>query len=253
MEIKEGELIALIDLGKKRRVHLARALPEIQYVKGVGRIAPGDLVGRDYGSSVKFSGRDLLAMRPSLKDYVGTFRRGTQIITPKDSWAILFLVGIEAGYRVIEIGAGSGGMTLALANAIGDEGRVYSYDRKELNLAIAAENLSKTPFMDRIDFRVGDCSHSVDEKNVDAVVVDIPEPWTVVETSLEALKVCGSFASYVPTFNQLAPLVGAMKDGFGLIETCEILERSISVKEGAIRPKDFFPHTGYITRGRKLA
>ncbi len=254
MRVKEGDLVALVGEGRRRRrVHLVKALPKSQYVKGVGRVSSEDLVGKSYGSSVKLPGKSCLIMAPSLEDMLSTFKRKTQIITPKDSWFILFLAGIVDGSRVVEIGTGSGAMTLALANGVGKEGRVYSYDRQEKNIEIAKENLSKTPFMGGVEFRIGDCSESIEERGVDAIVADIPEPWTVVETSLKALKACGSFVSYVPTFNQLGPLVKAMENEFALIDTYEVLERRMSIKEGAIRPKDFFPHTGYITRGRKVS
>ena len=253
MQVRDGDLVALIGEGKKRRrVRLVKALLKPQHVRGIGSIAPQDLVGRSYGSTVILSNKSFLIIVPSLEDFLSTFKRKTQIITPKDSGFIVFLAGIGDGSKVVEIGTGSGGMTLALANLVGDNGKVYSYDKKKENIEIAKENLSKTPFMDRIEFKLGDCSESIEEKDADAIVADIPEPWEVVENSWKALKMCGSFISYVPTFNQLGPLIKAMGN-FGLIDTYEILERRLSIKEGAIRPKDFFPHTGYITRGRKIA
>jgi tRNA (adenine57-N1/adenine58-N1)-methyltransferase len=252
IRIREGDLIALVLEGKRgRRCHLVKASSNVQYVKGVGRIDA--LVGKRYGTALALSGGERLMMVPALEDLICSFRREAQMITPKDSWFILFLADVRDGSRVVEIGSGSGGMAFALANAVGGRGRVYSYDKDGKNIKIAEENISKTPFGDRIEFKMGDCSRSIEERDVDAVVADIPDPWAVVDNSYSALKPCGSFVSYVPTFNQLGPLAKAMEGKFGLVDTYEILERGISVKEGAIRPKDFFPHTGYITRGRKLS
>ncbi|MCG2827175.1 MAG: tRNA (adenine-N1)-methyltransferase, partial [Thermoplasmatales archaeon] len=104
-----------------------------------------------------------------------------------------------------------------------------------------------------VEIKLGDVTESIDEKNADAVILDIPNPWDAVKNAYNALKVCGHFCSYSPTMNQVEKTVKTLKHDFIEIKTFETLQREIVVGEGGVRPSfDMLGHTGYVTFARKI-
>jgi tRNA (adenine57-N1/adenine58-N1)-methyltransferase len=92
----------------------------------------------------------------------------------------------------------------------------------------------------------------VDEKDLDAAVLDIPEPDQAVEAISRSLKIGARFCAYIPTTNQLERVVIALKrSGYVNIEPLEIIRRPFSVKEGATRPAtEILAHTGFLVFAR---
>ena len=73
-------------------------------------------------------GYPFIIVEPSTFDLIRTLKRTTQIMFPKDIGFVLLKLNVVSGSRIVEAGTGSGGLTLALARAVGDIGRVYSYE-----------------------------------------------------------------------------------------------------------------------------
>src|SRR5699024_5474803 len=96
-----------------------------------GSLAHEELLGRPEGTVVTTStGTEYLALRPLPSDYVLSMPRGATVIYPKDAAQIITMADIFPGARVIEAGAGSGGLTLSLLRAIGDHGSLLSVERR---------------------------------------------------------------------------------------------------------------------------
>src|SRR5690606_4687734 len=90
------------------------------------------LIGLPDGSVVEASNGDAyLALRPLLSDFVMSMPRGAAIVYPKDAAQILAIADIFPGARVVEAGVGSGALSLWLLRAIGDAGRLMSFERRE--------------------------------------------------------------------------------------------------------------------------
>ena len=75
-------------------------------------------------------------------------------------------------------------LTIALCRAVGEDGRVVSYELREEHRAQAHANVEsffgKTPA--RLDMRAGDVIEAATgEERFDRVVLDLPEPWTPLE------------------------------------------------------------------------
>ena len=106
-----------------------------------------------------------------------------------------------------------------------------------------------------MDIKTGDVTESIAEKDVDAVVLDIPNPWEAVENTLTSLKSGGHVACYSPTMNQVERTVKTMREfAFAHIRTIETLQRDIVVGERGTRPGfDLLGQTGYVTIGRKIS
>ena len=250
--IREGDDVLLyLDL---RRSWLVRALPgrELHTHKGVVRL--DDVLGLPYGSKVRSStGQEFTVLRPTIRDYVLKMRRATQIIYPKDMGLILAFTGIGPGWRVVEGGTGTGALTAFLAYHVRPDGHVYTYEVRPEFLEVAKKNIERLGLSDLMDFKLADITEGIEERDVDAVVLDIASPWEAVPHACEALRPSGSFASFSPTIDQAVNTVKALrKHGFVAIEVVECLLRHIRAEPGKTRPEWLMrAHTGYMTFARK--
>ena len=180
------------------------------------------------------------------------------VIYPKDLGAIIVYGDIFPGARVLEAGTGSGAMTMALLRAIGDQGELISYDIRSDMIERARANISDmfTNRMANLTIKLGDVCEGFEEKALDRVILDLPEPWRVLPHASEGMVPGGILLSFLPTILQVHQLAEALRleGSFGLIETIEILVRSWSVNKRSVRPSHrMIGHTGFITTARKCA
>ncbi len=182
--------------------------------------------------------------------------RGAQVIYPKDIGPILILADIFPGARVLESGVGSGALTNALLRAIGPTGSVTGYEIREDFAARALENVHGFLGTDvPLDVQVRDIYEGIDEREVDRVVLDLPEPWRVVKHAADALVPGGILLAYLPTILQVGRLREELVSApFGMIESLEVLHRTWHVEGQSIRPDHrMVAHTGFLTVARRLA
>ena len=107
-----------------------------------GSVAHDDLIGQPEGSLVVSSGgTPYIALRPLLADYSLAMPRGAAVVYPKDAAQIVALADIFPGATVIEAGAGSGALSCWLLRAVGEEGLVFSYERRPDFAQIARANV----------------------------------------------------------------------------------------------------------------
>src|SRR5439155_21193249 len=129
-QFRAGDRLLLVD--NKRRRHLVTLEAGGQFHTHAGIVAHDDLIGHADGTTVHTSrGARLVAVRPTLAEYVLEMPRGAQVIYPKDLGPILVLADIFPGARVLESGVGSGALTLALLRAVGRGGRVTGYEIRD--------------------------------------------------------------------------------------------------------------------------
>jgi tRNA (adenine57-N1/adenine58-N1)-methyltransferase len=249
-----GETVIMID--SKHRLYLATLYPGGKYSYHGGTVSFDDIIGQEEGLVLNSShNRALVVFRPSLAQYVLKMPRGAQVIYPKDLGAIVMAADVFPGAVVLEAGTGSVALTMALLRAVGPEGRIISEDIREDFARRAAANIRRfmgeTP---HLEIRIRDIYEGVDVHDVDRVVLDLPEPWRIVDGIAKALRPGGYFASYLPTVLQVKQLVDTLsrQGEFALIETVEILERHWHVADLSIRPEHrMVAHTGFLTVARK--
>ena len=118
----------------------------------------------------------------------------------------------------------------------------------------ARENLSRAGLAAAVEFKLGDIRAGFAETEVDALFLDVKEPWSYLSHVKRALKQSGFFGAIVPTTNQVSELLtGLKKQGFGGIEVEENLLRSYKPVPGRLRPDDVMVgHTGYLIFARKV-
>src|SRR5215207_9654390 len=109
-----------------------------------GSFGHDELIGAPEGSVVRSTGGTAyLALRPLLSDYVLSMPRGAAVVYPKDAAQIVGMADVFPGARVVEAGAGSGALTCSLLRAVGDAGRVVSYERRADFAEVARRNVER--------------------------------------------------------------------------------------------------------------
>ena len=248
-----GDLAQLVGLSHKN--FIIRLTPGDQLQTHRGVLNHDDLIGTPWGSRISSHlGNPFFLLQPALADLIKETKRTTQIMYPKDIGFILITMGIGPGSQVLEAGTGSGAMTSALAFAVGNQGHVSTYEIRPEMQQLAHKNLSKIGLTDRVTFFLCDIRDGFNERNKDALFMDIPQPEDYIPQVRVSLKPGGFFGCIVPTVNQISRLLNALqRDNFAFVEVCEIMLRYFKPVAERLRPTDrMVAHTGYLIFARPI-
>ena len=248
-----GELVQLVSPSNKVFIIRLVAGGELHTHRGI--VYHDELIGKTWGSQIyTHKGSTYFMLRPSLSDLLKEIRRNTQIMYPKDIGYILVTMGIGPGTHVLEAGTGSGSLTTALAWAVGPQGRVTSYEVRQEMQNLARKNLEGLGLAERVTFKLRDIADGFDEQNVDALFLDVPNPYDYLEQVRHSLKPGGYFGTLLPTTNQVTRLLSALyRYDFGFTDVCEIMLRFYKPVDDRFRPTDrMVAHTGYLIFARPI-
>jgi tRNA (adenine57-N1/adenine58-N1)-methyltransferase catalytic subunit len=255
--LEEGERIVLID--KAGRRHRVRLKAGERHSLHSGAIDHDELIGRPEGVIVTTQmGARLLAVRPTFAEQVTGRVRQAQPIYPKDLGAILVGADIHPGARVLEAGTGTGALTLALLRAVGPGGLVVSYEQREEFLEAAKRAITDTlgALPDNLELKLGDVYLGIEERGMDRVLLDLPEPWQAVPAARLALRPGGIVFAHCPNVSQVQRFFDCLREvrGFGMLEVFEVLQRGWTVRGRSLRPSHrMVAHTGFLCFARRLA
>ena len=251
---QENELVLLI--GQDRKQFVVKLEPGKQLQTHRGCLNHDDLLGQPLGREVlSHLGYPFVVLQPSTSDLINQLKRTTQIMYPKDIGYTLLKLSVVPGDRIIEAGTGSGGLSVALARAVGPDGMVYSYEVRHDILNLARKNLEALGLADRVTFTLRDIAEGFDQTGVDALFLDVRRPWAYLVQVSAALKDSGFFGAILPTTNQVGNLVHVLEEQqtFGHIEVEEVLVRPYKAVPDRLRPMDrMVAHTGYLIFARKV-
>jgi tRNA (adenine57-N1/adenine58-N1)-methyltransferase len=250
---QEGDLVLLFSQDYKTYLVTLKAGVRLQTHQGI--IAHDDLIAQPLGRVVRSHlGRTFLVMEPSTYDLIRHARRATQIMFPKDIGYLLLRLNIYPGVRVVEAGTGSGGLTIALARAVQPDGQVYSYERRDDLQQVARDTVQGLGLSSFVTFKVRDIADGFDETDVDALFLDLRDPWAYLAQAHAALKGGGFFGAILPTANQVAHLLyDLQRSGFSSLEVEELMLRPYKAIPGRLRPMDrMVAHTGYLVFARQV-
>jgi tRNA (adenine57-N1/adenine58-N1)-methyltransferase catalytic subunit len=251
-KVKKGDLVSLID--KNNNAYLIDTAQSTDHFKKVGVFNPAELIDKTYGSTFTVGNKNFYVFPASLYDKLKALKRKAQIILPKDASHIIIHCNITPGKKVLEAGIGSGSLTTVLACIVGSEGRVFSYEKRQDFIEHALNNLKQAHIQDIVTIKQKDVTEGIEEKNLDAIILDIPNPWDAVKHAWDALAPGGILCTYSPLISQVEDTYGEIhKHPFISLYTFETLQREIIVKEQGTRPSfDMLGHTGYLTFARKI-
>ncbi len=257
--MQAGEWVRLTDA--KGRRHNICLTPGKQFFTNRGSIDHDALIGRPEGVSVASSaGGEYLVLRPLLAEFVVSMPRGAAVVYPKDAAQIVAMADIFPGAHVVEAGVGSGALTCSLLRAVGPEGAVRSYERRQEFADVAVQNVDQF-FGGRHpawSLEVGDLVTAMTEEqgSVDRVVLDMLAPWECVDRVAEALAPGGLVCAYVATTTQLGRTVETLRAHGEFTEPhpWETLVRDWHVEGLAVRPgHGTSGHTGFLVTARRMA
>ena len=251
-----GELVVLID--RRGRRYLVTLQPGGEWHSHAGLVSHDELIGRDEGTAVRTNrNMEITVLRPTREDFVLKMKRGAQVVYPKDQAMIVAAGDVRPGCTVVEAGAGSGALTLALLAAVGPEGRVVSFEHRDDHARIAQRNVERfhggRP--DNWELVAEDVVAGLAARRAHRVVLDLLEPWTVVASAAEALAPGGLLVTYTPTVPQVMRTTERLwEDGrFSQVKTTETLVRGWDVDGLAVRPAHrMVAHTAFLTTARRV-
>lgn len=254
---REGDQVQLTD--PKGRHHTFTLVAGKQFHTHKGAIDHDRLIGGPEGVVVTSTGGTAyLALRPLLSDFVLSMPRGATVVYPKDAAQIVAMADIFPGAHVVEAGVGSGALTCSLLRAVGDSGCVSSYERRADFADVARANVAAFFGQPHPSWRltVGDLATTVDDEDVDRVVLDMLAPWDCVDAMAPRMVPGGVLLAYVATTTQLSKIVETLRSHGGFTEpvASETLLRTWHVEGLAVRPDHrMIGHTGFLVTTRRMA
>ncbi len=196
-------------------------------------------------------GHEMYIISQSFHDIYRKIRRKAQIMLPKDIGRIIAECNLNKNSKVIDCGSGSGGTTCMLASLTK---KVYSYDIRKDHLETAKKNADMLG-LKNIIFREVDIYKSCPDKDADAVILDIPEPWKALDSIRRSIRSGGFLVNYSPNLTQVKTLSEEIRasDDFLYIKTIELIEREWETDNMKLRPKfRMLGHTAFLTFARKI-
>ncbi len=217
-----------------------------------GFISKKDLKKKD-GSKVKSSmGKEFVIFTSQFADNFRKLRRAPQTVIAKDFGQIIAETGLGKEDVVVDAGTGAGALACALANICK---KVVSYETRQEHIDVAKENIDFLGIKN-VAIKNKDIAKGIDEKNVDLVTLDVPEPWQAITSVHKALKIGGWLVAYTPTIIQASQFVDALEknESFLFDSTIEIIKRNWIVEGRRLRPSSAeIGHTAFLTFIRKIS
>jgi len=225
------------------------------YTTKDGKISYKDLFKAKEGDILKTHlGKDYVVFSPSLMDFIlYKLKRLTQIIYPKDSAYIALKLNIKKGDKVLEFGTGSGALTSILAWAVGDTGKVITFEKEEKFLENAKKNLEILSLDKQVEFHLGTILEYNEDEKFDAIFIDVKDPLPFIDKASKLLKEGKYIGFLCPTTNQVCQILKKLKElPFADFEVTEILLRKYRINPDRFRPEDLMiGHTAYLLFARK--
>jgi len=250
---QDGDLILLIGLKQRYFIFPLSTGGIFQTHRGV--INHNEIIGQTWGSEIQsHNGSPFYLFQPGIEELIKTTKRNTQIMYAKDIGYILLKLNIVNGTKVIEAGIGSGSLTQVIAAIIGNEGHLYTYEKRSETQNLAKKNLKRLSIQNRVSFIEKDIGNGFDQNSIDSIFLDVPNPYDYLDNVKKALVPGGFFGCLLPTTNQVVKLLNEMRrKNFACVEVSETMLRYYQTEETKLRPTDrMVAHTGYLVFGRPV-
>jgi tRNA (adenine57-N1/adenine58-N1)-methyltransferase len=173
---------------------------------------------------------------------------------PKDIGLIILKLALTSGAKVLEVGTGSGAMTVAAATAVKPTGHVHTYEVRKEFAEMAERNLKRASVLEFVTIHQADAAEGIEGSDFDAAIIDVGDPWPIIPHVHKALSGGAAVVSFSPTVNQVEKTTEALaRGGFVNVHTLECFIREIRADTGKTRPATMMVgHTGYMTFAQKI-
>ena len=230
--------------------HLVDLDSKIIDIPKFGRFPSKSISNQADNLNFDFLGSKCLLINYSLTDIHSNLHRGPQIISPKDIAWIIYKSGLSTGDSVVEAGSGSAALTVALAQVVAPDGKVFTFESNSKHAGIAKSNIDMSPWKDLVEFYDEELDANTVPIKTSVVILDLPNTQNLVGWSRKSLKSGGLLFCYLPTINQVEALLPEL-DNWSAVEIVETMQRSWRSNLSALRPEStMLGHTGFIVSAR---
>ena len=237
--MRKIERIIIDSKGKK---YLVKDINE-EFHTSLGTIKKEDL--KKIGRIESTNGNKFTIIKPSFNDLWENLKRGPQIMQQKDIGLVITKTGLSKDSIVVDAGGGSGSLCLSLAKVCK---KITVYETNPEHYDIIAKNIKMFGF-DNLTLKQANVYDGIDEKEIDLLTLDLPEPWRV---DLNGVKLGGWVVVYLPNLTQVKMFIDSVRN-VKVIEIVELLERKWKIEGKIMRPEfEMLGHTGFLVFCRKL-
>ena len=213
-------------------------------------------------SIVKSStGQEFKIYRPTFKEFILLMKRGPQIIYPKDISQIVIEANISSSSKVLEIGTGSGALTLYLLNFLNTDGLIVTLDisktnqrraKKTIERYLSAKEMNKDYNLQFINKELIEFNFSEHSNEIDTIITDVPEPWAFFDKNIIDSDLF--WVSYLPSITQVIKMKQCLElNKFENIEVKEVIVRDWYLNKKIARPDNkLISHTGFLLSARYI-
>ena len=172
-------------------------------------------------------------------------KRGPQVILPKDIGIILAYSGIGKNSVVVDAGAGSGWLSVSLANVAK---KVTAYEWREEFAELAEKNAKRAGVEGSLTIKRANVLEGIEEREVDLVTLDLADSDKAVSHAHAALRAGGMVFGYLPHVEQARRFHEACTAaGFDEPHMMEVIVRDYLVRTAGVRPENTgLTHTAYL-------
>ncbi|MDP3917446.1 MAG: methyltransferase [Nanoarchaeota archaeon] len=193
-------------------------------------------------------GKRLIKFDAKFADIIKDLKRGPAVINAKDAGAIIAYTGINSKSKIVDAGSGSGFLASYLSNITSN---ITTYEKNKLHFDIAKSNLKQ--INPKIKIKNKDISEGIDEKSLDLITLDLPDPENILKHAEKSLKSGAYLVCYLPNITQVQSLVKKSEPyNFILEKVLETIEREWIVQDKICRPEhNMLGHTAFLVFFRK--
>ena len=205
------------------------------------------------------TGQEFKIYRPTFKEFILNMKRGPQIIYPKDISQIVIESNISSSSKVLEIGTGSGALTLYLVSILNEKGSLTTVDisktnqrraKKTIERYLSTKEINKEYNLKFINQDLNDFNFSEISNEIDTVITDVPEPWIFFDNNKINTDIV--WVSYLPSITQVIKTKECLEsNNFENIEVKEVILRDWYLNKKIARPDNkLISHTGFLLSAR---
>tara|TARA_B100001057_G_scaffold376264_1_gene381232 strand:- start:2951 stop:3730 length:780 start_codon:yes stop_codon:yes gene_type:complete len=205
------------------------------------------------------TGQKFKIYRPTFKEFILNMKRGPQIIYPKDISQIVIESNISSSSKVLEIGTGSGALTLYLVSLLNEKGSLTTVDisktnqrraKKTIERYLSTKEINEEYNLNFINQDLNDFNFSKISNEIDTVITDVPEPWIFFDNNKINTDIV--WVSYLPSITQVIKTKECLEsNNFENIEVKEVILRDWYLNKKIARPDNkLISHTGFLLSAR---
>jgi len=204
-----------------------------------------DMIGKPFGCMVHTTTGDgfVYALTPTPELWTFAVMCRTQIVDEIDCSFVVLHLDLFPGCHVVDSGTGSGCMGTVMARSVAPMGKVSSFEYNKIRSELAQKEFDRNGVGGIVSCTwcnvCEDGFVGLDKNSVDAVFLDLPDPWRAIPHAFAVLKPGRKVCTYSPCIEQVTRTCEALRaSGFHSIRMVEVRLRPSQAKVVALDEPD---------------